>query len=283
MLQASRSTGAAATTTRGRRRPGEALRRFLRALDEFVVVEHTVAGRKMSARRPRRLAESGTCVVLVAGLGLSGRYLLPVAHELAPRLPVWVPDLPGFGRSASRDKVLDMAGLGDALVAWMNAVGIDFAALVGNSMGCQIAVEAAARHPHRISSVVLEGPTMDAAARSVVRHAGRVAVDAFREPLSLGPLQVFDWLGTGPRRLVATTRYAFAHRVEERAKEVACPVLVVRGSRDPIVPQRWAEQMADALASGTLTVVSGGTHAMTYSNPVTLAEIVDTFVRKGTT
>lgn len=38
-------------------------------------------------------------VVLVHGLGLSGTYLLPMAQELARDYRVWVPDLPGFGRS----------------------------------------------------------------------------------------------------------------------------------------------------------------------------------------
>jgi pimeloyl-ACP methyl ester carboxylesterase len=245
----------------------------------FEVVETRVTGRRMSARRPLRSPRrSRPVVVFVAGLGLSGRYLLPVADSLGQRLPVWVPDLPGFGRSDAPATALDMAGLGDAVVAWMDSVGLASAALVGNSMGCQVAVEAAARHPHRISSLVLEGPTMDATARSVVRHAGRVAVDAFREPLSLGPLQVLDWIGTGPRRLIATTRHAFAHGVEDRLPAVTSPALVVRGERDPIVPQCWAERVAAGLPLGSLRVVAGGSHAMAYSRPDVLADVIEDFV-----
>jgi len=259
--------------------PAPALRRYLQARGRFTLEPAQVNDRWMWARRPRRSApRRRPVVVLVAGLGLSGRYLLPVADELAGRVPVWVPDLPGFGRSDAPPGMLDMAGLADAVIDWMDAVALDRVALVGNSMGCQIVVEAAARHPARISHVVLEGPTMDAAARTVPAHAWRVFLDAFREPLSLGPLQVLDWLGTGPRRLVATTRSAFAHTVEDQLPRVGCPALVVRGSRDAIVPQRWAEQVAAGLPYGRLQVVPGGSHAMTYSNPRMLADIVEAFV-----
>ena len=269
--------GRAVTRTPSR----SALRRFLASHRAFDLVSTTVDGRRMSARRPHRQLTSGEPVVLVAGLGLSGRYLLPVARELAARFPVWVPDLPGFGRSECPPRALDIAGLGDALVAWMTASGIPTAALLGNSMGCQIAVEAAARHPERITSLVLEGPTMDAGARNVWRHVVRVGLDAFRESPSLGPLQVLDWIRTGPRRLIATTKFAFAHRIEDRAQFVRCPALVVRGGRDPIVPQRWAGQVADALPHGALHVVPRGTHAMTYSNPRSLAEVVEAFLTRA--
>lgn len=38
-------------------------------------------------------------VVLVHGLGLSHRYMIPLAEHLAQRYQVWLPDLPGFGDS----------------------------------------------------------------------------------------------------------------------------------------------------------------------------------------
>jgi len=55
-------------------------------------------------------------VVLVHGLGLSGRYMLPVAERLARHnLQVYLPDLPGFGDSDKPDAALDVSRLADAL------------------------------------------------------------------------------------------------------------------------------------------------------------------------
>ena len=44
--------------------------------------------------------ESCPAVVLVHGLVVSSRYMLPVAEQLAPYYRVYAPDLPGFGKSA---------------------------------------------------------------------------------------------------------------------------------------------------------------------------------------
>lgn len=253
-----------------------AFRRFLAARRQLVSESWPVAdGRMRCWRFVTAPIDTGVpSVVLLAGVGLCGHYLLPVGLELAKRLPVWIPDLPGYGRSLPGRVALDLPELGDALVAWMNRIELDRVALVGNSMGCQTAVEAAARHPDRVTHVVLEGPTIDAEARSVLRHVGRLAIAGWREPPSLAPLQFVDWLSTGPRSLVATIDYAFAHRIEERLPQVRCPALVVRGTRDPIVPQRWAERVAAGLPHGRLVVVPGASHAMTYSAPRELADLV---------
>src|SRR5436190_2195210 len=77
-------------------------------------------------------------VVLVHGLVVSSRYMLPLAERLADHAHVYAPDLPGFGKSDHPERPLDIAGLADGLAAWMHVTGIPRAALIGNSMGCQV-------------------------------------------------------------------------------------------------------------------------------------------------
>jgi pimeloyl-ACP methyl ester carboxylesterase len=48
---------------------------------------------------------------VVHGLVVSSRYIVPTAERLAPHYQVFVPNLPGFGRSKSPPRVLDVAGL----------------------------------------------------------------------------------------------------------------------------------------------------------------------------
>jgi pimeloyl-ACP methyl ester carboxylesterase len=43
------------------------------------------------------------------------------------------------------------------------------------------------------------------------------------------------------------------------------PSLVLRGSRDAIVPQRWAEEVARGLGAGGVEVIQGVGHALNYS------------------
>jgi 2-hydroxy-6-oxonona-2,4-dienedioate hydrolase len=86
-------------------------------------------------------------VVLVHGLGLSHRYMMPTAECLASSFPIYVPDLPSFGESGHPEKVLDVSGLADALAAWIETAALERVALLGNSFACQIIVDLAARIP----------------------------------------------------------------------------------------------------------------------------------------
>jgi 2-hydroxy-6-oxonona-2,4-dienedioate hydrolase len=234
---------------------------------------------RWSVAPPRR---SGPTVVIVAGIALSGRYLLPVAGELARWFPVVVPDPPGFGASEAPVRRLEVATLATLFVEWMEQAGIARAALVGNSFGCQVATEVAVRHPARVSHLVLQGPTVDPAARGLVRQALRLARNGPHEATSLAPIQALDWLRTGLPRALGTSQAMVRDRHEERLPLVRCPTLVVRGGRDPIVPQQWAETVADLVPGACLRVVPGASHTMPYSFPIELARLVRAFVDPST-
>ena len=217
-------------------------------------------------------------MVLVHGLVVSSRYMIPTAKRLARHCRVFAPDLPGFGRSERPPRVLDVAGLSDALSAWMGEVGLERAALVGNSFGCQIIADLAVRHPARVERAVLQGPTMDPLGRSVPRQVGRLLIDVPRETLSLLPIELLDYLSAGTRRAWRTFRYTLEDRIEEKLPHMRVPTLVVRGSRDPIVQQRWAEEVTRLLPMGRLVVIPGAAHAVNYGSPLELARVVLQFL-----
>lgn len=217
-------------------------------------------------------------IVLIHGLGVSGTYWLPTAELLSEHFRVFVPDLPGFGESHKPRHVPDLRELADMLVAWMDAVGIDRAALVGNSMGCQIAVNAILAHPDRVSRLVMQGPTIDPSARKAYRQLSRLFVDGLVEPPSLLPVVTRDYLKCGYQRIAGTLRHSLEDPIEENLPNIHVPALVVRGARDPIVPQRWAEDAARMLPLGRLIVMPTAAHAINFSHPVELARIIRDFL-----
>src|SRR5437660_1465473 len=72
----------------------------------------------------------GPPVVLVHGMVISSRYMVPTALELAPLCPVYAIDLPGYGDSIKPHAILGLAELADALAAWMDAMRFRAAHLV---------------------------------------------------------------------------------------------------------------------------------------------------------
>jgi 2-hydroxy-6-oxonona-2,4-dienedioate hydrolase len=139
------------------------------------------------ARVALHAGSDAPAVVLVHGIGVSGRYLLPTAVRLARFCRVFVPDLPGFGLSTKPAHVLDVDELANALATWMRAIRLPRATLVGNSFGCQVIAALAVAHPAVVERATLQGPTMDPRARSVVRQVVRWALNSPCEPRTPPP------------------------------------------------------------------------------------------------
>ena len=219
-----------------------------------------------------------TPAVLVHGLGVSGRYWRPLARRLAPHRQVLVPDLPGHGRSPAGAPQLGVAAMAGVLEQWMGAVGISSAALVGNSLGCQIAAELAARWPARVAALVLCGPTVDPAARRAGIQLLRLARSAPVEHPALYPVVLADYLRAGPRRVLGELRLMLDHRIEEVLPRVRAPGLVIRGGFDRVVPRRWAAEVAALLPRGRLVEVPLAGHAAHFSRPGRVAAVVEDFL-----
>lgn len=241
-----------------------------------------VDGRRMHARISEdRASEGRPAVVLVHGLVVSSRYMVPTIRLLSLHYRVYAPDLPGFGKSEKPPRVLDVPSLSDSLATWMEAIGLERAAFVGNSLGCQVIADLAVRHPGRVEKVVLQGLTMDPRGRSALRQTMRLLLDYTLEPPSLWRVVLRDLLSAGVRVAVHTFRYALRDHVEEKLPHVQTPALIVRGSRDPICPQRWAEQAARLLPQGRLIVIPGAAHVMNYGAPSELAQTTRKFLDEG--
>jgi len=110
--------------------------------------------------------------VLLHGLAVSHRYLMPTAMSLE-RSDVYVPDLPGFGLSQRPAGTLGPGEHADVIATWMDGAGIGGAGVLGNSFGCQVAVELAVRRPDLVTLLVLVGPTVDPAAPTALGQARR--------------------------------------------------------------------------------------------------------------
>lgn len=243
-----------------------------------------VAGYALHYRIPREQAASDSpTIVMLHGLVVSSRYMIPTAEQLAPYYQIYIPELPGFGKSEKPDHYQNLDEMADTLAAWMTATGLPQAVLLGNSLGCQIIARFAVRHPERIQSAIFVGPTMDVRARTAHQEIGRWLVNITREPFSLYPLVLRDYLDIGFRRFVATFRYGLQDKIEAFLPQILVPTLVVRGSRDTVVPQYWAEHVTHLLPQGKLVVLDKAAHDVNYNTPVELTRTIRAFLEEHTT
>lgn len=220
-------------------------------------------------------------IILVHGLGVSSRYMMPTACRLAPHRTVYAPDLPGFGRSSKPSRALNITELAEALASWMELLGIDRAVLLGNSIGCQVIVDLALRRPELVEKLVLVSPTVDKSARTAFSSFARLLLDIPHERWwTLSFIALMDYLRAGLGRIAHTFGYAIQDRIEERLPGVPHPVLVVRGELDPVVPERWAEEVCERLRDGRLVVIPRAAHAVNHNSPAQLARVVLDFLQR---
>ena len=209
-------------------------------------------------------------VLLLHGLGCSSEAWLPTRDALAGRrlsVPIFIPDMPGYGRSPGPPEALGMADLADWVTRLMDAQGVARAHLAGNSMGCQVALAVARRHPERVGGLVLLGPTVGEEYVSAGRYAVGLLLDGVQEPQVYNLRLVRMLAQMGFARFAATTRKMLEDEPLRHGDEVRAPCLILRGARDGIIPDQLARRLAAALPGGEFRRLSGSAHAMQFSRP----------------
>ncbi|MDQ1636058.1 MAG: hypothetical protein QOJ32_2867 [Frankiaceae bacterium] len=138
------------------------------------------------------LLEGGTGdpLVCIHGLGGTKISMLPLITALAEQRRVIALDLPGFGESVKPlGNRYDAPEFAQAVVAVLDALGLDDVDLLGHSLGGRIALEVALREPTRIRRLILLTPAMAWLRRPAWQRLVRFA------PSRLGAVQ------PAPRRL----------------------------------------------------------------------------------
>ena len=252
------------------------------AIDGGWVTEHLrVEDRSIHCRRS--VGGSGPPLVHIHGFAISGAYLMPTARVLAGRRVNVVPDLPGYGRSERRDRVLDIPALAAALLGILDALDIDQAVLVGNSMGCPVGLEVAHEAPERVDRLVLVSPAGGVQNQPLPRALGQLALDVVRESTRMLPVALPDYLRFGPVDGLRLFHELTLFPSLERLLHTPVPTLAVLGGRDPLMPtpSRVREVARLAPEHVTVALIEQAAHAVNFSHPEALAQAIEAWLDGG--
>ena len=221
-----------------------------------------------------------TPLLLVHGISCCIRTWEPFLRVLALREdapPVIVPDLPAHGRSRKPDRYLDMDGFAEWITQLLRQLEIPIADVMGHSMGGQVAIALAQRHPELVRRLVLLGPTTGARHVSTLRNFLGLLADSNRESPSYNLLLQGVFWRMGPHRYLRTIRAMQRDDAFARAREIMAPTLVLQGEGDAIVPKRVGQELAEALPCAEYAQVAGAAHAAQFSHPEVTADRVLAF------
>ncbi|MBX9840221.1 MAG: alpha/beta hydrolase [Xanthobacteraceae bacterium] len=222
----------------------------------------------------------------------------PTLAALQARYRVTAPVAPGFNdlEELSRiDNIHELALDYDDLIEHL---GLKTFSLIGHSFGAMIAADIAAHFPKRADKLVLLAPFglwndaypvadifampymqmddilwHDPAARET--FARKVVTDA---DVKEAAAQMVKLAGS----LTAVTKFVWPipdRGLARRLPRIACPVLVLFGADDRVVPRNYAADFKKGLQHSQTAVVPGAGHMLPYEKPQQVADLIERFLK----
>ena len=238
-------------------------------------------------------AGTGEPVVMLHGLNASTysfRYAIP---ELAQSYRAVALDLKGFGYSERpRDSDYSLTAQADLVASAMNRLNIERAAVVGHSMGGDVAMRLALRHPQRVSRLVLVSSATDEQMRRGLRAARilrpflpivavftthrtayqrRALHFVTHDPAFVTP-EVIE-CSYRPQRMRGHRRALGALLVDRARDEpltperIATPTLILWGEHDRLLPPSQGERLLERIPNARFVLVPSSGHRPLEEQP----------------
>lgn len=223
----------------------------------------------------------GLPVVLVHGMGMSCEYWLRNLPALGRHHPTYAPSFWGYGYSAAKRGVRHtLSNYVAFLYRFMRELGLEQVALVGHSMGGQIAARFALDFPAMVGKLVL----VDAAGLRREESLARIAFNIMRDGDMHDPqyVQLVQQITAQARNFqrerdstVMVLRELLTHDTLQRISQ---PTLLIWGENDRFVPLRYGIAMAAAIPNARLEVITAASHTVMYHRAAEWNQLVLDFL-----
>ncbi len=251
-------------------------------------------------------------LVFVHGLSGSWPNWLEQLPAFAATHRVIALDLPGFGHSPMPRQEISISGYARMLERLLGQLGIDAAAVVGNSMGGFIAAELAIAYPQRVERLVLVSaagisthnhrgsvtalPAMRTLERSLMAAAAWTASKSdnvarrarlrdaalgvvVRHPSKLEAALAAEQIrGAGKPGFMQGLEAVLHYEIRERLREIACPTLIVWGDRDRLISVRDADVFAELIPNSRKVVFGDTGHMSMLERPEAFNALLEEFL-----
>ena len=241
----------------------------------------------------------GPAILFVHGLGASWQSWLEQLPEFAASHRVVAMDLPGFGYSESPSEDISIEYYARWTAKLMDILGIESAAVVGNSMGGFVSAELAIKSPERVQRLVfvsaaifwqnrrraqplvqlarmsdavvaraLVRATDDIATRRRLRYAA-LATAGFRYPQYVSDELAHEMVRSARRTdgFLPALQALAGYDLEEELPKISCPTLIVWGADDQLVSVKDAERLEDLIPDSRREVFERTGHVAMLERP----------------
>jgi pimeloyl-ACP methyl ester carboxylesterase len=249
---------------------------------------------------------SGEPLVLIHGYTASTYAWKDVFEPLARQFRVIAVDLKGFGFSGKPDGDYTRRAQGELVARLLDYLKIEQAILCGNSMGGEVAMNAAVRHPNRVKALILvdsagvtvagggsvspgaaQWPIIGPALAALALTSDSLVRDGLRKSFyndSLAneeqvaayyrPLKTRD----GQRAAYLARTQAGIAPVEPEIGKIKLPTLIIWGAEDELIPLEAGRRLNSLISGSKLVVFEKCGHVPEAEAPERFSSEVENFV-----
>jgi len=249
---------------------------------------------------------SGDPIILIGGFGMVKEGWLQQVTDVEKHFRIITFDNRGVGESTVPKEAFTIADMAADVIGMMDEIGIDSAGIFGVSMGGLITQTLALDYPDRVKKAVL----------GCTSHGGRHAIQPQQEVMELlasigdpnmdpeeaarkrAPIMFSErFMREDPERMEQYMQMSLRYQptpqgaagqmqalsffnVKRRLGEIRCPVLVITGDEDRMMPPGNAQLLADGIPCAELYVVEGAGHGFFEEKPEEVNRVLIDFFRK---
>ena len=241
--------------------------------------------------------EEGEAVVFLHAYADSWFSYARVLPLLSPSYRALAPDQRGHGDSDKPESGYVTDDFAADVVAFMDAVAVEGATLVGDSSGGLIAQRVALDYPRRVGRLVLLGSPTTLVTNETVVGAGEEIL-ALEDPVPPGFVRGFaegmthrpvpEWFLKGlvseslkvPARVWRGYYEGVLRATDDTARlgEIGAPTLILWGERDAVLAREEQELRAAVIPDATLRAYPDTGHLVHWERPEWVARDLEAFV-----
>jgi len=243
----------------------------------------------------------GEAILFLHGYVDSWHSFSRVLTLLSPEYHAFAFDQRGHGDSDKPECCYTVDDFTTDVDAFMGAVGVEEATLVGDSSGGMIAQHVALSYPHRVSRLVLMGSPTTLVNNDAVIKAGEEMLAALEDPIPpefVREFQVSTIHHPVPEEFISTAvseslkvparvwldyweGVVLATDDTSRLHEIGAPTLILWGEQDAFLQRDEQELRAAAIPDATLRLYPDTGHAVAWERPEWVARDLEAFMREA--
>jgi non-heme chloroperoxidase len=240
--------------------------------------------------------QGGEAIIFLHGYTDSWYSFSRVLPLLSPSYHAFALTERGHGDSDKPECCYTLDDFAADVDAFMDAVGVEEATLVGSSGGGFMAQRVAVRYPYRVSRLVLMSTAAEGSAfrsdseseeaiRTLEEPVPPEFVRAFQQSMIIQPVpeEFFETVISESLKLPARVWRDYLEGVvlAEAAPlgEIKAPTLIMWGEHDPYPPREAQERLAREIPDATLKVYPDSSHAMHWERPEEVVRDLEEFIK----